>query len=75
MGDAGDGLELAAKAQSELRRGLGGQGLSWAVSNAPVETASLEQLLSVSQRYREALDWSHEDWAAMCLSDAASWTG
>ena len=74
-GDEEDGRRFSELGQRELRRGLGGQGLSWAVSNAPVETRTLEQVLEAGQRYRNALDWDGDDWATMVFADAASWNG
>jgi hypothetical protein len=47
-GNVDEPHRLIAEAQVQLREGTGGQGLSWALPNSPVDTRSSELLRYIS---------------------------
>ena len=55
---------LLGEAQTELREGGGGQGLSWPMSNVLVE---------VTNRYQNSLNLPPAEWARMVCSDGEAW--
>ena len=71
-GDMDSAKEWATKAQRELQFSVGGQGIGWALTNAPVETTTDPQYRAALARYRLALEKPVEDWIETFLADAAA---
>ena len=61
------------QAQTNLREGGGGQELSWAISNALVDTHTRDLLVEATNRYQNGLDLPLEEWARMVCSDGEAW--
>ena len=64
---------LLGEAQTELREGGGGQGLSWPMSNVLVDTHSHDLLVEVTNRYQNSLNLPPAEWAQMVCSDGEAW--
>ena len=64
---------LLTEAQTNLREGGGGQGLSWPISNALVDTRTHDLLVEATNRYQASLDLPSDEWARMVCSDGESW--
>ena len=64
---------LLGEAQTELREGGGGQGLSWPMSNVLVDTHSHDLLVEVTNRYQNSLNIAPAEWAQMVCSDGEAW--
>ena len=64
---------LLGEAQTELREGGGGQGLSWPMSNVLVDTHSHDLLVEVTNRYQASLNLPPDEWTRMVCSDGEAW--
>ena len=64
---------LLTEAQTNLREGGGGQGLSWPISNVLVDTRTHELLVEATNRYQASLNLPPEEWARMVCSDGEAW--
>ena len=64
---------LLTEAQTNFREGGGGQGLSWPISNVPIDTSTHDLLLEATQRYQASLNLPPEEWAQMVCSDGDAW--
>ncbi|MCI0830783.1 MAG: tetratricopeptide repeat protein, partial [Chloroflexi bacterium] len=72
-GDA-DGSELLlAEAQTKLREGSGGQGLSWPISNVLLNTSTHDLLIETTDRYQASLNLPPDEWAGMVYADRDAW--
>ena len=72
-GDA-DGSELLlAEAQTKLREGSGGQGLSWPISNVLLNTSTHDLLIETTDRYQASLNLPTDEWAGMVYADRDAW--
>lgn len=67
--------QCAADAQREIQLSQGGQGIGWAMSNAPVETTTALQSRAAIERYRLALETPVDNWIEIVLADAATFVG
>ena len=72
-GEKDESLRLIAEAQTQLREGTGGQGLSWALSNAPVDTCTHDLLVDATRRYQSALESPATEWTRMVIEDGEAW--
>ena len=64
---------LLTEAQTNLREGGGGQGLSWPISNVLVDTRTHDLLVEATNRYQSSLDLPAGEWARMVCSDGEAW--
>ena len=64
---------LLTKAQTNLREGGGGQGLSWLISNVLVDTHTHDLLVEATNRYQNSLNLPPEEWTRMVCSDGEAW--
>ena len=65
--------QLLDEAQSNLREGGGGQGLSWPISNALVDTRTHDLLVKATNRYQASLSLPLAEWTQMVCSDGEAW--
>ena len=72
-GNADEAQLLLTKAQTNLREGGGGQGLSWPLSNVLVDTRTHNLLVEVTNRYEASLSLPPAEWARMVCSDGEAW--
>ena len=72
-GEKEEARRLISEAQAHLREGGGGQGLSWALSNALVDTRTHGLLLDVTRRYQTGLELPAGEWTRMVLADGEAW--
>ena len=72
-GEAEEAERILSDAQTNLREGSGGQGMSWPISNALVDTRTHEKLLEATDRYHASLELSPAAWAQMVCSDGDTW--
>ena len=72
-GDEGEAERLLTEAQTNLREGGGGQGLSWPLSNVLVDTSTHDLLIEATDRYKQSLNLPLADWARMVLADGEAW--
>ena len=72
-GETAEAQRLLEEAQTHLREGGGGQGLSWPISNVPVDTRTHALLVEATDRYQKGLDLPPEEWARMVRSDGEAW--
>ena len=68
-GDSDESELLLAEAQTKLREGTGGQGLSWPITNSLLDTSTPEMLIETTNRYQAGLNLSTAEWAQMVCSD------
>ena len=61
------------EAQTNLREGGGGQGLSWPISNVLVDTRTHDLLVEATRRYQAGLDLPAAEWTRMVISDGEAW--
>jgi len=61
-GETDEAQLLIVEAQTNLREGTGGQGLSWGFSNALVDTHTHELLIEATHRYQASLDLTAAEW-------------
>ncbi len=64
---------LLVEAQTNLREGGGGQGLSWPISNVLVDTSTRELLVTATDRYQAGLNLPPSAWIHMVCSDGEAW--
>ena len=60
---------ILTDAQTHLREGGGGQGLSWPLSNVLIETHTHHQLMEVVNRYQASLNLPAAEWVKMVCAD------
>ena len=72
-GKKDESQRLVAEAQAHLREGSGGQGLSWGLSNALVDTRTHDLLLDAMRRYQAGLDLPADEWTRMVFADGEAW--
>jgi hypothetical protein len=68
-GDSDESEQLLAEAQTKLREGGGGQGLSWPISNVLLDTSTSETLIATTDRYQASLSLPAAEWVRMVCSD------
>ena len=64
---------LLTDAQTNLREGGGGQGLSWPISNVLVDTRTHALLVEVTNRYQNGLALPPAEWTRMVFLDGEAW--
>ena len=72
-GEAEAAQRLLTEAQTNLREGGGGQGLSWPISNILVDTGTHDLLVEATLRYQNGLNLPPDEWAQMVCSDGEAW--
>ena len=72
-GETDEAQRLFVEAQTNLREGGGGQGLSWPMSNVLVDTRTHDLLVDATRRYQEGLDLPAAEWTRMVLADGEAW--
>ncbi len=72
-GDTKEAQLLLVEAQTHLREGGGGQGLSWPISNVLVDTRTHDLLVEATNRYQNGLNLPPAEWARMVCSDGEAW--
>ena len=72
-GGTDEARRLISEAQVHLREGGGGQGLSWALSNALVDTRTHDLLVEATLRYERGLDLPAAEWTRMVIADGEAW--
>jgi non-specific serine/threonine protein kinase len=68
-GDADESELLLTEAQTKLREGSGGQGLSWPISNSLIDTSTRDGLIETTYRYQASLNLPAAEWVRMVCSD------
>ena len=71
-GDAHESGRLLAEAQTKLREGSGGQGLSWPITNALLDTSTPDLLIETTNRYQASLTLTAAERASMVCSDGGA---
>ena len=64
---------LLVGAQTNLREGGGGAGMSWPISNVLVDTRTYELLAEATNRYQSSLALPPGEWASMVYADRDVW--
>ena len=72
-GDVAEAQRHLGEAQTHLREGGGGQGLSWPISNVLVDTRTHDLLVDATRRYQAGLDLPAAEWTRMVLADGEAW--
>ena len=72
-GETAEAQRLLVEAQTNLREGGGGQGLSWPMSNVLVDTRTHDLLVEATDRYQASLDLPASEWTEMVLADGEGW--
>ena len=72
-GETEEAQRLLSEAQTNMREGGGGQELSWALSNALVDTRTQDMLIEATDRYKNGLNLPPAEWARMVCSDGEAW--
>ena len=72
-GEAEEAEQILTNAQTNLREGSGGQGISWPISNALIDTRTHHQLVEATNRYHASLELPPAEWAKMVCSDGEAW--
>ncbi|MCI0798364.1 MAG: tetratricopeptide repeat protein [Chloroflexi bacterium] len=72
-GDTDEAQRLLTDAQTSLREGGGGQGLSWPISNVLVDTRTHDLLVEATHRYQASLNLPPAEWARMVCADGEAW--
>ena len=72
-GETEEAERLLVEAQTNLREGGGGQGLSWPISNVLVDTRTHDLLVEATHRYQAGLDLPAAEWTRMVLADGEVW--
>ena len=72
-GETNEAQLLLTMAQTNLREGGGGQGLSWPISNVLVDTSTHELLVEATKRYQNSLNLPPDEWARMVVADGEAW--
>ena len=63
------------EAQTNFREGVGGQGLSWQLSNVLIDTHTHGLLLQATRRYESSLNLPPDDWGRMVIADGEAFRG
>ena len=66
---------LLTETQTNFREGVGGQGLSWPLSNVLVDTHTHGLLLQATRRYENSLNLPPDDWGRMVIADGEAFRG
>jgi tetratricopeptide (TPR) repeat protein len=75
-GEEQEAEETLVKAQTHLREGGGGQGLSWPLSNVLVDTHTHELFMDATRRYYAGLNLPADEWVRMVYADGVcGWRG
>ena len=72
-GETEEAERRLVEAQTNLREGGGGQGLSWPISNVLVDTRTHELLVEATNRYQSGLDLPADEWTRMVIADGKAW--
>ena len=72
-GEEDEAQRLLVEAQTHLREGGGGQGLSWPISNVMVDTRTHDLLVETTRRYHASLDLPPDEWTRMVIGDGEAW--
>ena len=72
-GEAEEAQLILTEAQTNFREGVGGQGLSWPISNVLVDTRTHDLLVEATNRYQASLDLPPDEWSRMVCSDGEAW--
>ena len=72
-GEKEEAQRLLTDAQTNLREGGGGQGLSWPISNVLVDTRTHDLLVEATNRYQASLNLPPAEWIKMVCSDGEAW--
>ena len=72
-GETEEAERRLVEAQTNLREGGGGQGLSWPISNVLVDTRTHDLLVEATHRYQSGLDLPANEWTRMVLADGEAW--
>ena len=72
-GETDQAQRLLMEAQTELREGGGGQGLSWPISNVLVDTRTHDLLVEATNRYQASLTLPPAEWTRMVCYDGEAW--
>ena len=72
-GQTAEAQRILVEAQTHLREGGGGQGLSWPISNVLVDTRTHDLLVEATKRYENSLNLPPDKWARMVCSDGEAW--
>ena len=72
-GESDEAQRLLVEAQTNLREGGGGQGLSWPISNVLVDTRTHDLLVEATNRYQNSLNLPAAEWTQMVLADGEAW--
>ena len=72
-GEKDESQRLIAEAQAHVREGGGGQGVSWGLSNALVDTRTHELLVDATRRYQAGVDLPVAEWTEMVIADGEAW--
>ena len=72
-GETDEAQRLLTEAQTNLREGGGGQGLSWPISNVLVDTRTHDLLVEATNRYQAGLNLPPAEWTRMVCSDGEAW--
>ena len=72
-GEMDEAQRFLTDAQTILREGGGGQGLSWPLSNVLVDTHTHDLLVEATQRYQASLSPPPAEWTRMVCSDGEAW--
>jgi hypothetical protein len=72
-GETDEAQRILTEAQTNLREGGGGQGLSWPISNVLVDTRTHDLLVEATHRYQSGLDLPANEWTRMVLADGEAW--
>ena len=72
-GEADEAQRILTEAQTELREGGGGQGISWPISSVLVDTRTHDLLVEATNRYQGSLNLPPTEWASMVCADGESW--
>ena len=72
-GETDEAQLILTEAQTNLREGGGGQGLSWPISNVLVDTRTRDLLVEATHRYQAGLNLPAAEWTRMVLDDGEAW--
>ncbi|NQW18156.1 MAG: tetratricopeptide repeat protein [Chloroflexi bacterium] len=73
VGDDDAARRQIAEAQTLLREGSGGQGLSWALANAQIDTRTIDLMVANTFRYQSSLELPADEWTRMVIADGEEW--
>ena len=73
-GETEEAQILLVEAQTHLREGGGGQGLSWPISNVSVDTRTHDLLVEATRRYQSGLELPAAEWTQMVFADWEAWS-